>query len=298
MKKLFLLVFGICELSFAARATTYVVQVADFQFSPSTVNAVVGDVVRFQWSSGFHTTTSVTVPDGVSAWNSPMNATYASFDVTLSVEGSYSYLCEFHPSMTGVINVSGTLPVRFGELLTSEDASGSVMLRWQSYTETNIARYKIMRSTDGNSFETIGTLVPKGNSSSAANYQYTDKKVQAAKRFYYYYVQAEDKDGSLILSSIVMHRISKASQTIGASISPNPLTTAGHAMVRFYAEEQGVLQLTLYDQNGKLLQQTQMMAARGSNSGHWHLANLLPGRYLLKCRMGQLSETVNVLVLQ
>ena len=53
-----------CLLCLKAAATTWPVNVSNFQFSSANLNVKVGDVIHWVWVSGFHTTSSVTVPSG------------------------------------------------------------------------------------------------------------------------------------------------------------------------------------------------------------------------------------------
>ena len=89
MKKILLPLFSF--IFFQAKATTWNVTVQNFQFTPATLNVVVGDVIHWVWIAGTHTTTSVTIPAGAAAWNSPMDLTDTTFDYTVTQPGIYSY---------------------------------------------------------------------------------------------------------------------------------------------------------------------------------------------------------------
>jgi hypothetical protein len=58
------------------------------------------------------------------------------------------------------------------------------------------------------------------------------------------------------------------------------------------------MQLVLYDQLGKAIKQTLMQAVPGVNSGHWHLGELAPGKYMLQCQLGNAKETKEIIVIQ
>lgn len=298
MKRIYLLWCCVGCITITSLATTWTVQVANYQFTPSTVNAVVGDVIHFQWVSGDHTTTSTAVPQGASTWNAPMSNSYATYDYTVSVIGTYSYYCVYHPDMTGTINVSSSLPVKFGELLTSENAAGHITLTWQSLTETNLEKYLIKRSPDGNNFTEMGAVQVKSNASGPVSYSYTDTRLTAGQKYYYYYIEAVDRDGSKTLSPIRLHRVKNAVADIITSISPNPITSAGHMMIKFNAESPGKIMFAVYDNTGKMVKQTQMLAVMGVNNSHWHIGGLAPGKYILKCQLGKQTETTELLVVQ
>ena len=89
MKKLTLFTsLLICSFSFVY-ATTITVRVSNFQFQPKTVNAKVGDTIRWRWVNGTHTTTSVTIPVGAIAWNRNINTNSRNFRYRLRVAGTY-----------------------------------------------------------------------------------------------------------------------------------------------------------------------------------------------------------------
>ncbi len=91
-------------------ATTHTVQVSNFSFTPSNVNAVVGDTMHWVWVGGSHTTTCdgsiyTVLPAGAPSWNSSINSGNPTFDYVITVAGSYTYKCTPHaPSMVGTIN--------------------------------------------------------------------------------------------------------------------------------------------------------------------------------------------------
>ena len=108
MKKILLVVAFLISSVSATLASTHVVRVADFQFTPSTVNAVVGDLIVWRWQSGMHTTTSTSVPAGARPWDAPINSTSTKFRYRIRVAGTYQYHCSIHPVMQGTITVSAS----------------------------------------------------------------------------------------------------------------------------------------------------------------------------------------------
>ncbi len=61
MKKLLLLAFALFFIS-VSHATSDTVKISNFQFSPASINATVGDTIVWILQNGFHTTTSTSVP--------------------------------------------------------------------------------------------------------------------------------------------------------------------------------------------------------------------------------------------
>ncbi len=104
-------------------ATVRTIQVADFNFTPQSLSATVGDTISWVWSSGGHTTTSVGVPGGAATWDSPIDNTHNSFNYVITVAGTYNYQCSIHASMgmngsftaspIGIKSVSLNVPEKF-----------------------------------------------------------------------------------------------------------------------------------------------------------------------------------------
>ena len=112
MKKILLLAALLIGSVSAASAADHRVRVSNFVFTPSTVNAVVGDTISWKWQNGMHTTTSVNIPAGAMPWNAPIDVSHTRFRIRLTVAGTYSYQCNFHlaQGMTGRILVSAASP--------------------------------------------------------------------------------------------------------------------------------------------------------------------------------------------
>src|SRR6476469_4353080 len=77
MKRITLLftltLLALSTVSFAKKIT---IKVSNFQFSPSSVNAKVGDTIIFKWVNGTHTTTSSTIPANAKVWDKPIDVSH------------------------------------------------------------------------------------------------------------------------------------------------------------------------------------------------------------------------------
>lgn len=92
-----------------AGAVTHVINVSNFQFSPSDITINAGDSVRWMRISGSHTTTSGTGPSDPQSgnlWRSVLNSTTTKFARKFNSEGTFDFYCEPHfPTMTGSVTV-------------------------------------------------------------------------------------------------------------------------------------------------------------------------------------------------
>lgn len=78
---------------------THVVEVSNFQFSPSTLTVKVGDTVEFKFVEGTHTATA---DNGEFDSGTKSSGTYT---WTPDEAGSVPFFCAIHASMTGTITV-------------------------------------------------------------------------------------------------------------------------------------------------------------------------------------------------
>jgi plastocyanin len=105
MKKQYILISSVLVLlltgfNHRSYGTTWLVEVSNFTFSPSSLqNVKVGDTVHFQWVSGTHTTTSTTIPAGAATWNQPITNTAQTYDYIPTLPGIYNYKCTPHTGM-------------------------------------------------------------------------------------------------------------------------------------------------------------------------------------------------------
>ena len=86
----------------AAQDGDVAVEIADFTFSPGTVEVAVGTTVT--WTNNDSAPHTVTADDG--AFDSGELAQGDTFGMTFDTAGTYSYFCEIHPQMTASVVVT------------------------------------------------------------------------------------------------------------------------------------------------------------------------------------------------
>lgn len=299
MKKLSLFLIGFfCSIS--TFAVTWVVSVANFSFSPATVNATVGDVIQFNWLNGGHTTTcgpalaGTVLPSGAAAWNSVMSSGTPTFSYTLTTAGTYTYGCAPHwgggAGMKGTLVVSGTLPVKLGSFKAVFNNS-KVRIDWETITEQNTHYFSVRKSTDGTSFKEIGRVNAAGNSGSALSYNFTDNDIDVGHRFIYYELVTVDIDGKQNHSEIKMVKNGNGANKLIMQLSPNPVTRPGQVQVQFNALKEGKMDVSVYSNAGRLVLRTTMVAFYGLNNAHLHICDFAPGNYTIRFRLDGQQES-------
>ncbi|MBI4931074.1 MAG: T9SS type A sorting domain-containing protein [Bacteroidetes bacterium] len=106
MKKVYIIITFLLVTIYVHAQSVIVITAANFQFTPSAITATCGDTIKWQWISGSHTTTSISVPAGASSWNQPLTSVATTYSMVVTVPGNYSYQCTPHaPNMAGTIIV-------------------------------------------------------------------------------------------------------------------------------------------------------------------------------------------------
>lgn len=97
------------------------------------------------------------------------------------------------------------------------------ILSWKTTEETNSEEFRIERSNDGKNWETIGSVVAKGESSSTVPYTYTDNNPVTGGKSNgenLYRLKMIDRDATFAYSSIVSLRFEGGEKVI---LYPNPV---------------------------------------------------------------------------
>lgn len=286
-------------ISISSKATIHIVQVSNFQFSPASVSdVIVGDTMRWIWVSGSHTTTDdpaiqpvTSLPAGAPTWNAPINASSTTFDYKVIVAGVYNYLCIPHSAdMRASFTASnGVFPIKLS-LFAVTASNGKAIVKWNTMTEQNADYFSVRRSRNGSTFTEIARIPAAGNSTTEKHYSYTDQKIEKGQ-FYYYHLAMVDKDKEQQLSETKMFKSEGVLNKLVLSLSPNPISGAGHLMLTFRAEKEGKMEVVVMNAQGQAIIRNQMQAYPGVNNGHVHLGNLRAGSYTLVCVMNGVRET-------
>ncbi len=243
--------------------------------------------LSLQWNltdelSGFNRSSSYVSQLLGSPWNSTVVATTGPNPYVKTRTGVISNYIN-GGSSTGLFGIGsgGALPV---ELLsfTGKYNNKNAQLNWSTSSEINNNYFDIERSFDGKLFEKIGMQKGAGNSSSIIDYQFIDNTLstinyQLSK--VYYRLRQIDFDGSEQLTNVINIRLDDALSTNSVSISPNPFTDIFSITTKSNSE----LALTVYDVNGRMINQSMHKNKVGSNTYYIDvLSEMKPGFYYLQ----------------
>lgn len=118
---------------------------------------------------------------------------------------------------TGVTPSVTTLPLKLLSFNATKQ-SNSGLLNWTVSQQVNTASFTVERSTDGQSFNAIGTVAASGNDAGTKAYSYTDAKPISGTN--YYRLKMVDIDGKYTYSPIKTLQFDALA--VGLLVTPNP----------------------------------------------------------------------------
>ena len=122
---------------------------------------------------------------------------------------------------TPSLAVIAPLPIELSSFSAKSNECGQVDLVWTTASEFNNDFIEVQRSTDGKSYEVIGT-VKGANNRSGASYSYTDKHALLDGVRYYYRLNQVDFDGRSQTHRVESVMLKCPSSELGMKIYPNP----------------------------------------------------------------------------
>jgi len=148
-----------------------------------------------------------------------------------------------------------------------------VELQWSSPQDAT-STYSVERSSDGITFETFTTVVPKvGQTTFTA----TDADITAPKL--YYRVRSVSAIGATIYSSIALVETGLTGQF---QVFPNPALSNSAITILVPSTSNGAARLSLVDISGKLLAAKMLVLTAANNAFPWNLPRLAAGIYVIR----------------
>ena len=212
------------------------------------------------------------------------NLTFAAVAPSQIIGQNFQLRITYNASSTGSSSVTKTLtvdnfrtnafasqiilPVNFSYFNASAGANG-VLLTWLVNDEVNVNRYEIEHSSNGRSFNKIGSV----NANGSVQYNYTDANYTTGSN--YYRIKAIDNDGKFKYSSVVLFKVGK--KGLALRIYPLPATnevTLEHDI----ATSSSVISIMSIE--GRLIRS--MKPAAGQAQSTIDVSTMKPGVYVIK----------------
>ena len=178
-------------------------------------------------------------------------------------------------STWAITDMMNPLPVTMTYFKGKATEAGS-QLNWATASEKNSAAFEIERSTNGEDFETIGSVKAAGNSSQALQYTFTDRN--ATGKTNYYRLRQVDLDGTFAYSAIVTIANNNKVADLTAVAYPNPFSESLNLKLNAPVAKAEVALKTI---EGREVYRQVINQAAATNLSLSNLPKLKPGFYLL-----------------
>ena len=140
----------------------------------------------------------------------------------------YSFAC---PGSTQQLAIRGvlphdsvnlvTLPVRFANVRGLVNSDCKAVINWSNKTESDILRYEVERSDDGQNYLPISQILPLSNNGNEQNYAFTDP-VLLQQSIVFYRIKAVENTGHSFYSVTMRLAGCADNSQVRLSIYPNP----------------------------------------------------------------------------
>ena len=159
--------------------------------------------------------------------------------------------------------------------------SEQVYLSWITAMEKGTSHFIIERSSDGNTFESIGRVEAGFNSNVTKTYSFVDGT--PGKEMNYYRLKSFDMNGESSYSKIISISFSGKAPFNIENISPVPAKERINCNI--YSQTEVPVKLFSYDVSGRKLIEKPFLLNIGTNTIEEDVASLTSGIYLLRVQM-------------
>lgn len=110
---------------------------------------------------------------------------------------------------TSDVDFGAALPVELRSFDLRSEGPGAVAVEWSTASEERADHFAVQHSTDGLTFQTVGTVAAYGTTSDVQQYRFTHTGVAPGKHFYR--LEQRDTDGTAVYSPLKTIRLDAAS---------------------------------------------------------------------------------------
>lgn len=165
-----------------------------------------------------------------------------------------------------------------------EPTDKGVLLNWKTATELNNSHFEVLRSLDGESFTSVGTVDGNGNSSTEKTYSLVDK--DAAFGLNYYVLKQVDFDGSerLIATIVVQNNFLGIGMT--ATVYPNPSRDQNFKIRILSGDIHTPISIKIVDLTGQIFFRSEISGAANFDGKIDPERDMMEGIYFLIVKQG------------
>ncbi len=167
-----------------------------------------------------------------------------------------------------------------------------INLKWE-VKETDIVKYNIERSSNGQEFTYLGELPSTSSTSnSLQNYQWND--LHPLNNQNYYRIKAIGKDGKIVYSKTILIQLQKRNSEI--TIYPNPVKQQTFNLYLQDVDEANNLNVRIYSLSGVLVHNVVIRHTSATSSHIVSLPNLAKATYIVKVLGKKLDTQLKLFV--
>jgi hypothetical protein len=198
-----------------------------------------------------------------------------------------TYSCGF------VCDSNDPLPLRFITIKGQSGISNNINIKFETANEVSVDALAIERSYNGNLFNQIGLIEPKGKIFNS--YEFLDDDLSKTFKSVFYRIKAIDKDGKLSYSQVIKMDLAN-SEGYGLKLYPNP--SKGNFQIQYVsATEQKKAVITIMNIDGKQITQYKIDISKGINVISVNKSkSITPGLYYIKFNGQSGTETKKILI--
>jgi hypothetical protein len=182
----------------------------------------------------------------------------------------------------GDANIS--LPIIVKGFNNSCTANGANLV-WKTELESGLQHFIIEKSMDGQQWQAIGSIDPKGNGSS-----YTFNDVQNGLAYY----RLAWKDALHVTQYSTVLKSNCHVASVSLFIYPNP--TVSFANLVFTSTEQHKAQILVYNQAGQLVKTMHTSVVAGTNTIRVNVFDLPKGTYIIRLHANDINISKQIIV--
>ena len=169
--------------------------------------------------------------------------------------------------------LAGALPVLFSKFEAKCSGNGT-LISWATEQESNSSYFDVERSTNGNTWKSIGRTPSAGSSSFTRNYNQLDLESGNAL----YRIKQVDKDGQTIYTNV--ERANCEVKNVTAVIYPVPATDVLNIAIK--SDRTVRTQLMVFEASGKMVKKLDANVQNGTNNFRIDLKGLTSGDYIIR----------------
>jgi hypothetical protein len=207
------------------------------------------------------------------SWNTP--STYNAAAGSGPYRASRSGITSFSIFIAGDSTIAETLPVTLLSFSGTKINTDAV-LAWKTAAEINNSHFEVERSTDGYTYQVIGTRKGAGNSSAQHGYTFIDANIVSMSRAVIYYRLTQvDFDGNTTAYAPVAIRLNQPDVSFTVTTYPNPIEN--EIRLQIVNSQAGNVNIVIYNMEGSAIAHKSMTIEQGMTSVSMDNLDVLPG---------------------